>query len=311
MPFDKDQPLVSIIIPTYNRRHTLGRAIDSVLQQTYPSVEIVVVDDGSTDNTKDWIEKNYANHVQYIYQSRRGSSAARNTGIRLAHGKWIGFLDSDDYFVPECLERKRDVFLENPDVQWLFTDQRIALDEENNIVEESVYSSALKKILENTDDLFKIFLTKNVVAGPITILMKRECLEKVHGYDEQILYIEDYDFCLRLAQCCKGKFIPQSLSVQVRHQESKMSNRDVVYESKLALVDVIQKKFPNEVRKYHWPPRFSAWRADIYNHFGLRNLKKNNKKEARQNFIRSIRTWPFQKMVYWHLLKSFGRRAPA
>ena len=86
---------VSVIIPTYNRSHCLGDAIDSVLAQTHKNLEIIVVDDGSTDGTKD-IVRSYGWPVKYIYQTNQGVSAARNRGIKEARSEWIAFLDSDD-----------------------------------------------------------------------------------------------------------------------------------------------------------------------------------------------------------------------
>ena len=86
---------ISVIIPTYNRKHTLNRAIHSVLSQTFQPWEIIAVDDGSTDGTKEWLAKMYP-AIRYIHQSNSGVSAARNVGIKTAQGDWLAFLDSDD-----------------------------------------------------------------------------------------------------------------------------------------------------------------------------------------------------------------------
>jgi glycosyltransferase involved in cell wall biosynthesis len=98
-------PRVSVIIPTYNRSAIVPRAIESVLQQTYPDYELIVVDDGSTDDTRERLEE-YAARIQYIYQPNRGVSAAQNTGVDRARGEWIAFLDSDDLWHPTKLERQ-------------------------------------------------------------------------------------------------------------------------------------------------------------------------------------------------------------
>ena len=106
-------PTVSIIIPTYNRAHLIGRAIQSVLNQTYQNFEIIVVDDGSTDNTEEMI-KEFQKHdkrIKYIrHEKNRGGAAARNTGIKVARGEYIAFQDSDDEWLPEKLEKQMDVF---------------------------------------------------------------------------------------------------------------------------------------------------------------------------------------------------------
>ena len=96
---------ISVIIPTYNRRRTLSRSIESVLNQTIKAAEIFVIDDGSTDGTGDWVKSRYPS-IKYIYQPNNGVSNARNTGIRLAKSDWIAFLDSDDEWINNKLEEQ-------------------------------------------------------------------------------------------------------------------------------------------------------------------------------------------------------------
>jgi hypothetical protein len=95
---------VSVVIPTFNRANQIGRAIDSVLAQSIQPFEVIVVDDGSTDNTAD-VCRRFANSIRYVWQKNGGASSSRNHGIQLASAEWIAFLDSDDYWVPEHLER--------------------------------------------------------------------------------------------------------------------------------------------------------------------------------------------------------------
>lgn len=102
------EPLISVVIPTYNRAHYVCEAIDSVLAQTYKNIEIIAVDDGSTDNTKDIIQQ-YSSRIKYIYQNNAGPSAARNNGIKQSNGDLIAFLDSDDIWLAEKLERQVEI----------------------------------------------------------------------------------------------------------------------------------------------------------------------------------------------------------
>ena len=100
---------ISVVIPTYNRKHTLPRAIASVLNQTLQPTEIIMVDDGSTDGTADWIQETYP-RINPISQSNKGVSAARNIGIKYAKCDWIALLDSDDEWLPDKLERQVEAF---------------------------------------------------------------------------------------------------------------------------------------------------------------------------------------------------------
>src|SRR5690349_3602213 len=108
-------PKVSVIIPTYNRAQFIARAVDSVLEQTYKDFEIIVIDDGSSDNTQE-ILKAYEGKIRYVYQQNKGISAARNRGIQEAKGEYIAFLDSDDVWKPEKLSVQVAILDVNPHV---------------------------------------------------------------------------------------------------------------------------------------------------------------------------------------------------
>ena len=103
-------PLVSVIIPTYNRKHLLKEALGSVFSQTYKNLQVIVVDDGSTDNTQDIISDFKDKRITYIKQGHRGASSARNKGIENAKGEYTAFLDSDDRWLPTKIEKQMDVF---------------------------------------------------------------------------------------------------------------------------------------------------------------------------------------------------------
>ena len=113
---------ISVVIPTYNRKHTLPRAIASVLNQTLQPTEIIMVDDGSTDGTADWIQETYP-RINPIRQSNKGVSAARNIGIKSAKCDWIALLDSDDEWLPDKLERQVEAFNQNPGIKLCHTEE--------------------------------------------------------------------------------------------------------------------------------------------------------------------------------------------
>ncbi len=113
---------VSVIIPTYNRSHFISFAIDSVLRQDFADLEVIVVDDGSTDDTKTMLEARYPNNIQYIYQKNQGFGSARNRGVTAAAGEYIAFLDSDDIWKPEKIKLQFAIMEAFPDISFLFTD---------------------------------------------------------------------------------------------------------------------------------------------------------------------------------------------
>lgn len=116
------QPTFSVIIPNYNNGATLARAIDSVLAQTEPAHEIIVIDDGSSDDSRA-VAEGYGARVRYVYQNNAGVSAARNYGARIATGSWLAFLDADDTYMPQRLARHADWLRREPDLDFLFADQ--------------------------------------------------------------------------------------------------------------------------------------------------------------------------------------------
>ena len=113
---------VSVIIPTYNRKHTLGRAIESIISQTIKPLEIIIVDDGSNDGTREWIKEEYP-FIKYLNQNNSGVSASRNRGIFSANGNWIAFLDSDDEWIPEKLERQLSILSSDKEAVFCHTNE--------------------------------------------------------------------------------------------------------------------------------------------------------------------------------------------
>lgn len=205
------RPLVSVIIPAYNRAHLLGRAIDSVLAQTYPHLEIIIVDDASIDHTKELVDSYQArdNRIRYLVHERnKGPSAARNTGLAAATGNFIAFLDSDDEWLPERIERHIEVFDRHPDCHIVYSPMKW------------VYSDGTTRVV-GTDApegrVFEQLLLGNVVGNPSACVIRRECFEKVGGFDEDLRYSEDYDLWLRLAKHYSFKKIPEPLVLYYRH----------------------------------------------------------------------------------------------
>jgi glycosyltransferase involved in cell wall biosynthesis len=180
-----NKPLISVIIPTYNRSNVVNRAIDSIIKQTYDSWEILIVDDGSTDNTKDIVEKYLKNNkISYFYKNNGGVSSARNFGIKKANGEYIAFLDSDDEFEEEKL-----------DIQLKEMKKNNVVCSISNSVE--IQMSGKKLPLKYTESFIfdrEFFLDNEIRASASSFMIKND---KTILFNEKLLTNEDVDFLLK------------------------------------------------------------------------------------------------------------------
>ena len=192
---------ISVIIPTYNRKHTLKRAIDSVLSQTFKPYEIIIVDDGSKDGTKEWLLQNYPS-VQYIHQPNNGVSSARNKGIQISQGSWIALLDSDDEWMPEKLEYQSRFLEVNRDSSFCHT---------NEIwIRNGVRVNQMKKHKKYGGDIFKHCLDICRIS-PSSSIINKNVFEEVGAFDESLTVCEDYDLWLRVTAKFNILFLDEPL----------------------------------------------------------------------------------------------------
>ncbi len=180
---------VSVIIPSFNRAAVLPRALDSVLAQSHVAFELIVVDDGSTDETKRLIDERYPS-VTYLHQSNQGPSAARNLGIKKSRGEWIAFLDSDDEWLPGKLTAQLAFFAQHPEY-------KIAQTEEIWI-RNGARVNPMKKHQKYGGWIFEKCLPLCIVS-PSAVMIHRDLLDEVGLFDESLPACEDYDLWLRIA----------------------------------------------------------------------------------------------------------------
>ena len=200
-------PSVSVIIPVYNNAGTISRTIDSVLAQTIDDIEIIIVDDGSTDNTRAHL-KPYGQRIRYFYQSNQERSAARNNGLLQARGQYIAFLDADDYWLPIKLEKQIAVFQNKPELGLVYS-QAFAIKKQDH----PLYLLG-KKCLDSSKDPSEAFcqlLIGNFIPSP-TPLISRLCVRDAGFYDEKISIREDNDYWLRIARYYPIYGIPEPLA---------------------------------------------------------------------------------------------------
>jgi len=184
-------PRVSVIIPTYNCDRFLPEAIDSVLMQTYQDYEIIVIDDGSTDQTCQVLES-YQNQIRYFYQQNQGSAVARNLGIEQAQGEFIAFLDADDFWIlPEKLAEQVNLFEQQPSLGSVHTGWRIVDGEGKKIID-----------VEPWHDVPNLNLESWLMYKPVKtsgMMIRQDWLQQAGGFDGELRQSHDVDLVLRLA----------------------------------------------------------------------------------------------------------------
>ena len=207
-------PLVSVIIPAYNAERYIAEAIDSVLGQTYSSREIIVVDDGSTDRTAE-IVAGYAQTVRLIQQQNRGPAAARNTGIREAHGEFVSFLDADDIWTRENLELQIAFLRRHPDHVLSYGWVRFFSDRPAGDLFETVPCPDKRP----TGDVWAN-LIRDTIWATCAAVLRTSALSQVGVFDEALPIGEDYDLWLRLAAHGKCGYVPYMVAGVRLHPES-------------------------------------------------------------------------------------------
>ncbi|MDY6863102.1 MAG: glycosyltransferase [Thermodesulfobacteriota bacterium] len=181
--------MISVIIPTFNRHRFLKDAIDSVLNQTYKDFELLVVDDGSTDGTEK-IVKSFDFPIKYVYQEHKGVSAARNQGITFASGEYIAFLDSDDLWVKEKLEKQINTLKKQKKYLVCYTDE-IWIYNGKRIYPKAKHKKYSGWIFEKTLPL--------CIISPSSVIAHKDLFSNIGGFDEGFPACEDYDMWLRIS----------------------------------------------------------------------------------------------------------------
>jgi glycosyltransferase involved in cell wall biosynthesis len=206
MSVDRDNSTVSIIIPDYNHAQFVGDAIQSVLNQDYSNFEIIVVDDGSTDNSREVIGK-FGEKVRYIWQENQGLSAARNTGINLANGSFVCVLDADDMYEPAFLTTMVSALRTNPDADGIYCGYRFVEQLNNPLPQIEARSIP-------SNELYHALLDGNFLV-PESMLVRRYCYDWAGPFDESLRACEDWDMWLRITK--KFRIISTS-QILTRHR---------------------------------------------------------------------------------------------
>jgi len=202
-------PRVSVVVPTYNSAVFLGETVESILAQSYQDFEVIIVDDGSTDDTVTVLAP-YINRISYHYQENQGESVARNRAIQLAQGEYIAFLDSDDLWLPSKLERQIEEMDRFPQAVLAYAHSYLIDAAGNRISRPDSDKTAQGQ--PGLHDIFKKLLMSNIVTHPGTVMVRRQVLLDTGGFAPDIQWGEDWDLWLRLALRGPFVFIPEPLA---------------------------------------------------------------------------------------------------
>lgn len=288
-------PNVSVIIPAYNRAFIIGQTIDSVLQQTYGNYEIIVVDDGSTDNTYEAL-KPYWDKIRYEYKENGGIASARNRGLELAQGEYIAFLDSDDFWKPEKLEKQMQCFANQPEYGLVATRcVTNTVDRDFNTIEVNKIRRSGKSGWIYKDLFFRNFIRTS------SVVIKNECFQKVGRFDEGLPRCEEIDMWLRISKKYPVGFINDILTIYTRRpKEIRHDN----IEGRKIWVRVLEKNYdPDLIPKALYKKRM----ARIYTHIAENALKNGNKKEGRKALHHTLSLSPFNFRAWKDYLSLFLR----
>ena len=301
------RPRVSVIVPTHNRVGLLAEAVHSVLAQTFADFEVIIVDDGSTDRTADRVAGIGDPRVQYHYQVNAGPSRARNAGIALARGEFVAFLDDDDSWLPEKLERQMDVLTARPHVDVVYCGftfvgaegEELAIDYHRPASRGSLY----------VDLMFENVITGSASAA----LLRKSCFTDVGLFDDALLAWEDQDLWRRLALAGKVFLYLDEKLVRIRwHASNIQKDADRMSSAAMRYLAKLEVEVPAEHRPLLRDVTFEVYRNAALTHAGAGRLVSGMRflmRSARPAPVRFAAFVPsFLRLVAWKMVQAAAHR---
>lgn len=275
-------PLVSVIIPVYNGDRYIVQAVESVLCQTFTNLEIIVVDDGSTDRTQQVLQP-YFDRIRYIYQENQGAAVARNLACELAQGEFLAFLDADDYFLSDKLEKQIVCFDADPALDMVQTGWFIVDETGREISAVKPWQQAPKLDLES-------FIIYKCVR-PSAMMLRREWWERLGGFDSRLPPTEDLDFALRLTlKGCKAVWLEETLTCYRQHNSNLMSSGFPLMKNTEILMEefFFRPDLPQSIRQLKNQERYQCF---VW--MGWRMYRDGHLKEMAECLEKSFQYTPF------------------
>jgi len=325
--------MISVIIPIYNRANYIIDCIDSVLQQTYKDLEIIVVDDGSTDNLKEVLSK-YGDRIIYIHKENGGVSSARNEGIRRCKGEYIAWLDSDDRWMPFKLELELGILSRLPEnVAFIYSDFACSCGangkESQSYIREyfftmntyklefgtmfrnnsnaSEINTSLKPLLRYDPQVYWGDVSEKAMLGPLFLLsselIRKSVVDEVGYFNEQYQTGEDYEYHIRIAKKYEIAYVDVPTLMYRRYHADQLSSANMELESNRSWLRTTIELGVNDKAYYSKNKGIVDKRmAHIYYGLGLAQFKRKDFQNAVGSFSRSIKIKPSQRKVYLYLI---------
>jgi glycosyltransferase involved in cell wall biosynthesis len=290
-------PKVSAIITTYNGESYIKSAINSVIKQTYKNIEIIVVDDGSKDDTYEKI-KPYIKKIKYIYQKNSGISCARNTGIKSAEGDFIAFLDHDDLWLPEKIEEQVKYFLDNPQEVFVHSSIKYINHKGELIIPDSYWCEL--KINNSVENIKEILM--HYAMFPSTMMIKKRVFEEFGYFDPDFVNCQGYELCLRIAKKYRLGYLDEPL-VLYRISDGSHSNDPIRFDYyRIKVVETFLSKHKNiykDIKRRDIKKRL----FNLYYSMGKTLEWKNEHKQAKIFYLKALKKQPLNiniiRKVFW------------
>jgi len=286
---------VSVVITAYNAADWIGETLDSILAQTYPILEVIVVDDGSTDRTAD-VVLSYGGNVKHIYQVNSGQPIARNRGIRSARGEYIAFVDADDYWHVQKIEKQIDL-IRSKGAAWVICDSEWVNEKREKV------NLPVPPIQEG-DVLGKLLMGNFIISA--TPVIRKDVFDGVGYFDvnPEARIGEDWDMWLRIASRFSLGVAYEKLAY-VRLHASSMMSTTTIKNKVLGLHGVVERATSREPQRLERLKKSAL--ANIYHQGGIQLMRQNEYQQAGEYFLHELKYHPLhiEAWVYW-LMSNLG-----
>ena len=291
-------PKVSVIIPAYNAEKHIAKTLDSALAQTYSEFEIIVVDDGSRDQTASIVkqyQETYPEKVRMIKKENAGPAKARNVGIKASNGEYIAFNDADDLWLPEKLEKQISYFeRQSPQVGMVYTNAR-------KFDEKGIWTLPKRYRRKKVEGwIYKDLLKDNMIPNQ-SVMVRRSCFDEVGFFDESLDIIEDHDMWIRIAMKYEIAFLEETLSLYREHSQGRSKATEKTMNRKIGVMEKHLRMASDNIEIEDIIKRVFSQR--LYE-FGYFYLKEERMSAARRMFDRSL-AMSFQYKTYLAKIASF------